>query len=260
MEFLQHSRRRSLVSEIVYVLLNIAFAVAALIAVASTNTLWVGVFIVLLGKWRILAVRPHYWAANVMANMVDIIVSLSFVVLLYVASGMLSVQLVLTALYVAWLLLLKPRSKRKFIGWQALIAVIFGVNALMQISYDWIATAVVLGMWLIGYMTARHVLISYKEPHAAIYSLIWGLVMAELGWIFYHWTFAFDIGIGHLQIAFVTIVAALFSFLAERTYASYHRHHKIVLGDVIVPLLFTLSIIAVGAARGIQLYGSAVGQ
>jgi len=260
MEFLQHSRRRTIFSEIVYVLLNIAFAAAALVAVVGTNNLWAGVFIILLGKWRILAVRPHYWAANIMANMVDIIVSLSFVVLVYTASGVLWVELLLTFWYILWLLLLKPKSKRVYVLWQALVAVLFGVSALVQISYDWAGATFVIGMWLIGYVSARHVLIAYKEPHAAIYSLIWGLIIAEIGWIFYHWMFAFDLGIGQLQLAFATVIATLLSFLAERVYSSYRRHKKIVTGDIILPLLFTLGIIAVGLIRGIQLYGSTIGQ
>lgn len=260
MEFLQHSRRRSLVSETVYVLLNVAFAVAALIAVSATNSVWVGFFIVLLGKWRILAVRPHYWAANVMANMVDIITSLSYVVFLYEAAGNWWVQVGLTILYVAWLLLLKPQSKRRYVVWQALVAIVFGVGALMQLSYDWVATAVVVGMWLIGFMAARHTLSAYKEPHTPIYSLIWGLVFAELGWIFYHWNFAFDVGVGGIKLAFVTVVVAALSLLAERIYASYHRHHKIVMGDILLPLLFTVGIMTVGFIRSAQLYGAFVGQ
>lgn len=259
MEFLQHSRRRSLLSESVYILLNIALAVAALVAVSSTNTVWVGLFVVLLGKWRIFAVRPHYWATNLMANMVDIIVSVSYVVFLQAATGAMALQLGLTALYIAWLLLLKPQSKRSYVVWQAFVAIVFGVGALMQVSYDWIATVVVIGMWIIGYMAARHVLTAYKEPHTAIYSLIWGLVFAELGWIFYHWTFAFDIGLGAVKLAFVTVVAAVLSLLAERIYASYHRHHKILMSDIAVPLLFTLSVLAVGFVRGAQVYTTIFG-
>ena len=259
MEFLQHPKRRSLVSETVYVLLNIAFAVAALIAVSSTGNIWVGVFIVLLGKWRIFAVRPHYWAANIMANMVDIIVSLSYIVFLFVA-GNWWVQVGLTVLYIAWLLLLKPQSKRMYVLWQALVAIVFGVGALMQISYDWIATAVVIGMWLIGFIAARHALTAYKEPHAPLYSLVWGLVLAELGWIFYHWTFAFDLGLGTVKLAFVTVVAAATSLLAERVYAAYHHRKKIVMNDVMLPLLFTLAVIIVGFVRGAQIYGAFIGK
>lgn len=259
MEFLQHSRRRSLLSESVYVLLNIAFAVAALIAVSSTGNIWVGLFIVLLGKWRVLAVRPHYWAANIMANMVDIIVSLSFIALVYSAAGQVVVQVSLTVLYIAWLLLLKPRSKRVYVVWQALIAIIFGTAALMQLSYDWIATWVVVAMWIIGFIATRHVLGAYKEPHAPIYSLIWGLVLAELGWLFYHWTYAFELGTGPIMLALPTIVIALVSFLAERTYASYHKHGKVVMSDISLPLLFSVSIILVGFARAIQLYSGTLG-
>ncbi len=259
MEFLQHSRRRSLLSESVYILLNIALAFAALIAVTSTNNVWVGFFIVLLGKWRVFAVRPHYWATNLMANMVDSIVSISYVVLLQASVGIQGLQIAFTLIYIAWLLLLKPQSKRKYVAMQALAAIVFGVGALMQISYDWIATLVVIGMWVIGYMSARHVLIAYREPHTPIYSMIWGLVFAELGWIFYHWTFAFDLGLGPVKLAFVTVVATVLSLLAERTYASYHYHQKIRMNDIIVPLLFSLSIITVGFVRGAQLYSSIFG-
>jgi hypothetical protein len=260
MEFLQQSRRRSLLSEVIYILLNVGFAVAALIAVTSTNSLLVGLFIVLLGKWRVFAVRPHFWAANIMANTIDFIVSIGYVVFLHTANGNWLIQLVLTLLYVMWLLFIKPQSKHNYVLLQAFIAILAGVSALMQVSYDWIATAVVLCMWLIGFMGARHALTVYKEPHAQLYSLIWGLVFAELGWVFYHWTFAFDVGLGQIKLAFVTVIAVLLSFLAERVYAVYRHHKKIVMSEILLPLLFTVSIIIVGFVRGTQLYSSVFGQ
>ena len=151
MEFLKSSKRRSLVSELIYILLNVALAVAILLVVWAIESPIAAFALVLLSKWRVLAVRPRYWFANVQANLVDIIVGVSVVVLLYAASNALIAQIVLTALYIVWLLYVKPRSKRTFIAIQAGTALFVGVTALMTVSYDWIASVVVLGMWLIGY-------------------------------------------------------------------------------------------------------------
>lgn len=246
MEFLKSSKRRSLVSELVYIGLNVAFAVALLVILLTIHSPLPAFALVLLSKWRILAVRPRYWFVNIQTNLVDIIVSLSIVILIYSASGAIAMQVVLTALYIAWLLYVKPKSKRVFVAIQAGAAVFLGVSALMMVSYDWFASPVVLIMWLIGYSAARHVVSSYDEPHGSFYSLIWGLVLAELGWLAYHWTFAYPIpGIGEVQLSQVAILALAISFLAERAYSSYARHQQIRTNDVLLPALLSISIIVI---------------
>lgn len=242
MEFLRHSRRRNMLSEIIYVLLNVAVAGAILGIVLAVESPLPAFALVVLSKWRVLAVRPQYWIAHIIANAVDIIVSVSFVILLYAASGALFVQLGLTLLYVAWLLLLKPRSKRQLVVIQAGVSVFVGVSALAQVSYSWWSSAVVLAMWVIGYATARHVLSAYKEPHFQLLSLVWGVVVAEIGWMTYHWTFAYALNVtGKLMLAQVAIIVLLLSFLAERVYASYHHHQSVRMPDVILPALLSLS-------------------
>jgi len=246
MEFLKSSKRRSLVSELIYILLNIALAVAILVVVWAIESPFAAFGLVLLSKWRVLAVRPRYWFANVQANLVDIIVSISTVVLLYAASGAIFAQVVLTGLYIGWLLLIKPRSKRSFVAVQAGVAVFLGVTALMTVSYDWIASLVVVGMWLIGYSAARHVLGSYDETHISFYSLTWGLIMAELGWVSYHWTFAYDLpGIGGVKLVQVALTTLALSFLAERIYASYTKHGAVRSSDVLLPSLLSISVILI---------------
>lgn len=246
MEFLKSSKRRSLVSELVYIGLNIAFAVALLVILLAINSPAPAFALVLLSKWRILAVRPRYWFVNIQTNLVDIIVSLSIVILIYSASGALAMQILLTALYIVWLLYVKPKSKRVFVAIQAGAAVFLGVSALMIVSYDWYASPVVLIMWLIGYSAARHVVSSYDETHASFYSLVWGLVFAELGWLAYHWTFAYPIpGIGHIQLSQAALLALAISFLAERAYSSYTRHGSIRSSDIIMPALLSVSVIII---------------
>src|SRR6478735_5599239 len=115
MELLKSVRKRSFLSEVAYVVLNIALAIALLVIVLVVNVPWPALGLVLLSKWRIFAVRSRYWLANIRANMIDVIVGVSMVVLLYSAAGDLTAQISLTALYIAWLLFLKPRSKRQYV-------------------------------------------------------------------------------------------------------------------------------------------------
>lgn len=246
MEFLKSSKRRSLVSELVYVGLNVAFAITLLVIVLAIDSPLPAFALVLLSKWRILAVRPRYWFVNVQTNLVDIIVSLSIVILLYSAGGAIAVQVLLTALYITWLLYVKPKSKRVFIAVQAGAAVFLGTSALMTVSYDWIASLVVLAMWLIGYSAARHVVSSYDEAHGSFYSLVWGLVFAELGWLAYHWTFAYEIpGAGDIKLSQMALIVTAISFLAERAYSSYSKHGSIRSSDIIMPALLSVSVIII---------------
>ena len=247
MELLRPSRRRTLLSEVAYAALNIGLAVAILVAVITVGSPYLAILIFVLSKWRVFAVRPQYWYAHLIANMVDIIVGLSFVSLVYLATGSIVVQIVLTLLYSVWLLVLKPRSKRKYVVAQAAVALFFGITALMQISYDWWSSMVVIAVWVIGYTSARHALTAYEEPHSHIFSLIWAFVVAEIGWLAYHWTFGYQFGnSGVIQIPQVAIIITALAFLAERTYASYRKNeHEIQMSDILMPLLLVVSIISV---------------
>lgn len=246
MEFLKSSKRRSVISELIYVALNVGLAVAVLAVVWVVESPLPAFGLVFLSKWRVLAVRPRYWFANVQANLVDLIVSVSVVVLLYAASEAIIAQILLTILYIVWLLYVKPRSKRVFITIQAGAALFLGVTALMSVSYDWLSSLVVLFMWLIGYSAARHVLGNYEEVHIAFYSLLWGLIVAELGWLMYHWTFAYALpGVGDIMLSQTAIIVLAMSFLAERTYGSYTHHGVVRSGDIIMPTLLSVSLVVI---------------
>jgi len=254
MEFLKLVRRRSFVSEVVYTVLNIAFAVALVVVIRYTESIPLALGLVLISKWRVLAVRARFWFVNIRSNLVDIIVSVS--VVLHMATINAStlddfrkiiLLLVLTALYVAWLLVIKPRSKRSYVALQAGVAILFGTAALYSIAFSWPASAVVLGMWLIGFSAANHILNTYDdETHPLFLSLAWSLVFAEIGWVAYHWTIAYSLPVvNSLLVPQVAIIAALLGFVAYKAYDSFHYHQKIRTSDIILPLLFTLSVITV---------------
>ena len=246
MELLKLPNKRSLFSEIIYIALNVMLAVAVLGVVWAVESPYAAFLLVLLSKWRVLAVRPRYWFVNLQSNLVDLIVGLSVVVLLYAANGALAAQILMTLLYIGWLLFIKPRSKRSFIAVQAGVATFLGITALMLVSYSWIASLVVLLMWVIGYSAARHVLGSYEEAHISFYSLVWGLFFAELGWLMYHWTFAYSLpGTGDIKLPQGALIALAVSFIAERAYASYEKHGSIHSNDMILPSLLSVSLVII---------------
>jgi len=254
MEFLKIIKRRSFLNEAVYVVLNIGIAVALLLIIRLTGSLWLAFALVMIGKWRIFAVRPRFWFANIQANLVSAIVSLSYVVLLYSVNSsnvgdtqILMVQSILVLLDIGWLLFLKSQSKRIYIVAQAAAALFFGISAIYTMSYGWGASPVVLLVWLVGYATASQVLGSYdEESHTILLSLVWGLILAEIGWLAYHWTIAYRLPfMTSLLLPQVSIVAICFGFLAYKSYDSYFHHQKVRFNDIVMPLLFSLSIISV---------------
>jgi len=254
MEFLKLVRRRSFLSEVVYTVLNIAFAVALVVVIWFTGSIPLALGLVLISKWRVLAVRTRYWFANIKSNLVDIIVSVSVVLHLYAINEsnlsdfrQLILMAIVTVLYIVWLLVIKPRSKRSYVAAQAGIAIFLGTSALFAISFNWPASVVVAGMWLIGYSAANHVLNTYDdETHGLFLSLAWGLVFAEIGWIAYHWTIAYSLPVvTSLLVPQVAIIVSLVGFVAHKAYDSFYHHQKIRTADIILPLLFTLSVIAV---------------
>lgn len=253
MEFLKTFKRRSFLNELIYISLNIGLAVALLVIIRVTGSPWPAFAVVLLSKWRVLAVRPRFWFANIQADLVSLIVGVGFVILLYsvnMTSGMdtkvFVSQLLLTLLYIGWLLFLRPQSKRKYIVAQAGVALFVGVTAIYTLSYNWTASLAVLLMWLVGYATARHILNNYDESHTTLLSLAWGLVFAEIGWLAYHWTMAYQLPIlNNILLPQVSIIALCLGFLSQQTYDSYARYQKVRFVDIVLPLLFTVGIVAV---------------
>ncbi|OYW41731.1 hypothetical protein B7Z28_02215, partial [Candidatus Saccharibacteria bacterium 32-45-3] len=157
-----------------------------------------------------------------------------------------SAQLVLTVIYVIWLLVIKPRSGQRNMTLQALTAVFLGVTALYSVSYEWPVLIVVLLMLVIGYSSARHFLYSHEEPQMVFLSAIWGLVFAQIGWLAYYWTYSYSLpGFVLLRIPQVTIIVILMSFVAERVYRSSVRNKGVVVGEIILPIIFSALLIAV---------------
>lgn len=241
------ANRRSQISDVAYIGLNIGLVLLLLFAVLSTQTIWLALSLVLLSKWRIFAVRPRFWPANILANLVDVTVGISHVILLGAAIGAPWLQVMLSVGYAIWILLIKPSSKQIYIATQAGVAVFAGTTALAISAYNTDSIVFVIGMWVIGYVAARHVLMSYDEPSTGLMSALWGLVLAELGWLASHWLYAYTLpNSANLKFVQVALVATLMSFLARQAIDSRHRNGGVTkFSDLVLPAAFVTALIVI---------------
>lgn len=148
--------------------------------------------VILLSKWRMLAVRPRYWIANLRANAVDIMFGLSIVIFMSQANAA-SWQLAWAFVYGLWLVLIKPGNSTFKVTLQACLVQFFALSALFL---QWGAApriGLVLASWLGSYLIARHFFSSFDEPYAALYAHTWGYFAGALVWLLSHWLLFYSV-------------------------------------------------------------------
>lgn len=238
-------KRTSLVSEILYVAFNLGLALGVFLLVIFGLPI-LAYLLVAISKWRVFAVRPRFWWANIKANLLDLLLGLSVVTMMWQASELLWAQAVLAILYGLWLSILKPRSDRVAVLTQAGIAQFMAITALFSMSFDLAAWVVVASMWVIGYISAQHALSSFEDVDQTLLALVWGLIVAELGWLAFSWTIAYSLSpAGVFKIPQVAFIITLLGFFAAKAYAIYAAKGKLRLGDLTAPAIFSGSIIIV---------------
>lgn len=242
MEFLKASRRKSLFSELLHIALNIALA-AALFGLVATGSVALAFVLVLVSKWRILAVRMRYWWANVLANTVDLTVSTSVVILLYLAGTSelhgLTLQIIVAVLYAAWLTVMKPRSASRWVVAQASVGLVVGSWAVLAVSYLIPVSVAVVAMYVIAYGAARHVLIAREEDQPSLLAMVFGFFMAEVTWVAYHWTVAYGTDdLGDFKLPQATVVIGLVGFLIYRLYSLHIEGKSLRSAEAVVPSVF----------------------
>jgi hypothetical protein len=163
----------SLLPIILFVLVRMDFATLA-------------VLIVILSKWRMFAVKPRFWPANIRANSVDIIAGLSILVFM-VETNSQAWQLGWTALYIIWLTVIKPSSQTFMIGVQALVSFLWGLGALFLIGDEASALYLVAGTGAICYLVAHHFFDAFEEAYSRLLAYLWAFFGAGLVWVLSHW-------------------------------------------------------------------------
>ena len=230
------------IGDILHIGANIGFVAVIFAMVVYWGLAPLAVLLVVLSKWRVLAVQPRFWLPNIKANLVDVIVGVSTIILAHQAS-IRWVSLVWIVLYVCWLLFLKPQSQEIWVGLQSFWAQLVGLLSIFMagslLNQPFLVCALA---WLISWAAARHYFSNYEEPHYRSLGLVWGFLVAQMVWVSLHWIQYYEV-----FSMKISITAIIVSIMSASLGGIYHAYKKDTLqrGVLIENSLFGVVLIAV---------------
>ncbi|HSX47647.1 MAG TPA: hypothetical protein VLF63_02630 [Patescibacteria group bacterium] len=168
-----------------HLLLVLIIPIAVYILV-TLNFIQLALSIIVLSKWRMFAVKPRFWAANIRANAVDLMVGISIVAFMTQTDSSL-IRLLWVTIYGFWLLVIKPSSNIPIVTTQAFIAQLFALMALYLVWANAPLYALTILTGLFCYLAARHFLDAFEEPYSRLLAFSWAYFGGALAWLFSHW-------------------------------------------------------------------------
>lgn len=225
-------------AHIIHIVLNVLLPILAYILV-RTDFVWIAILLVLLSKWRMFAVRPRYWMANIIANGVDIMVAVALI--LFMANTSVAWwQLVWAVLYGAWLTWLKPRYDVLSVSAQAMVGQLLGIAVLYFKFGDSSLVILVALTWLVAYVSARHFLTSFEESYSSLLAHIWAYFAAGLAFVLGHWLLFYG-SIPQILVIMTTVgygLAALYYLDAtDKLTPSFRRQLLSIMGAILIVVL-----------------------
>lgn len=178
---------------------------ALIFVLVSVQFSALGLLLIVLSKWRMFAVKPRHWPANIRANAVDIMVGVSLLIFMVNSSSQ-SWQLVWAVVYGIWLVFIKPNSTVFMVSVQALIAQLVALMALFLALSEAPSYVLVIACWVICYVAARHFFFSFDESLTKVLSYTWGYFGAALAWVLSHWLLFYG------QMAQITLLLSVIGF------------------------------------------------
>jgi hypothetical protein len=163
-----------------------------LFVLAANQFTQLALSIVLLSKWRMLAVRPRFWPAMIRANAVDLLVGISIVVFMAHTLST-SLQFLFAVLYGVWLLAIKPSHNTFIVSLQAMIGQLCGLMALFIAWQAGPLWGLIFVTAIICYVSARHFFDSFDEPYGKLLAYLWAYFGAALLWLLGHWLLFYGI-------------------------------------------------------------------
>lgn len=254
MEFIKLARRRGVVADLIHVIFNVIFAGAAIYLTIAFESLWPAVVLVILSKWRVLAVRPRYWRANFLSSLPDLIFGIGLATMSwgcgrigvsYLVAGealpvpALAVQISLGVIYSLWLIVIKPRHGEAMIGFQALASQFVGVVALFLVAQGMPLTVFLVIAFIIAFASARQALGMFEEKSQGLLATIWGLLVMELAFVSWHWS-VFYLATPLIRIPQLAIILSLISVTAFRVYRAWQDDRRVTWDELGAPVVLTV--------------------
>jgi hypothetical protein len=228
-------------SHFIHTGLNALLPILAYVLV-RINLVPLAILLVILAKWRIFAVRPRYWIANIVSNGIDITVAVSFI--LFIASTSSTWwQIFWVAMYAGWLIYLKPRYDVLSVSIQAMIGQLLGLTVLYLKFGDASLAWLVLATWLVAYLAARHFLTSFEESYSTLIAHIWGYFGASLAFVLGHWLLFYG-SIAQITVIMTTVgygLAALYYLDASNRLTKLMQRQLIAIMLAILLVVLILS-------------------
>lgn len=203
-----------------------------LLGLVRLNFAILAAVLVLLAKWRMVAIKPRYWLPNIRANLVDIFIGLSAVAFI-AGTNSIYTQALWTVLYIIWLVWLKPKSKPVAVMAQALAAQAIGLIAFYRAFPDNSLLFSLVVTWLVCYASARHFLGAFDEPMTRTIANIWAWFGAAMAWILGHWV---------IEYLFLPQIALVLTVLGYGLATIYYLDQK----EKLKAVLFRQLIIVMG--------------
>jgi len=170
---------------IVYLALNVLLPVLVLLLIKAELSN-VALAIILLSKWRMFAVQPRFWLANVRANAIDIIFGLSMLAFMMGTATDLT-RIIYAALWIVWLIFIKPKTTPLWVSLQALLGQAVGLMAIFSVWSRASLIVLVIAVGLTCFFAAHHFFYSFDEPYIRLLAYVYAYFAAGITWVLGHW-------------------------------------------------------------------------
>ncbi|MBR3204252.1 hypothetical protein IKF81_01035 [Candidatus Saccharibacteria bacterium] len=241
-------KSRNTISDIIHVIMNILLGIGTIFVTVVSGSWIIGFILVLVSKWRMFAVRPRYLFLNLKSNLVDLIVGFSFVLLAYFSgTELLPVHYLLSALYTFWLIIIKPKTTPGWNLFQALSAVFLGTSAATILCASLNSAVFVALEFIIGYATARHVLVQNDNSLDDGYpAFAFALFFAEIALLTHSWLIIYTFAKFGIMIPQISIILSVFTYLAFAVYSNIEaRDGHLKFKEVAAPVIFSILVLAI---------------
>lgn len=231
-----------------HVLLPNLALVAGLVLLVRNNLAPLAFGLLVLSKWQILLGGRKVWLRNIRDNGCDLVVAVSAIAALILFTSDPNLQIVIASLYALWLIVLKPLSGSVWVGIQAAICQFSGLSMLFLLGRTMPEFVVILLAWVIGLVSADHLLSPHHDPARPLIAAVWGLIVAELSWLLWRWLVLYSLFNGRLLVPQAPLIITIVGYGLGSMYIDHaaKRLRKRRLWEYLAIILVLLVIIVVG--------------
>ncbi len=240
----------NLFSNFLYLAFSLGLIGGILLSINLLDSVLLAIALVFVAKWRVFAVKPRFWLTNLKAAMIDYFVGFGFVYLVYLlTSEKLLFQVLTLAVYLFWLLAIKPKSDQRAMAFQSLIAVFLFNLVIFYVTSEVNLFLMIIIEFILGYSAAWHYLFNFdfdKKTKRLISGCL-GYSFIVLFWLTWHWNISYGNVFQLIHVSQLAMISSLITYLLfvilEASYIN-KDDREVNIGKLIWPVVFVAGMIA----------------